>query len=239
MERKNLNITIRKTSRTLHIHHPRRIPPLMFHQVHDHHHPEWNNHQQMEQAVNIMIEKDPGAPLITRLRIIHPFEADLNLFLKLQWGSRLVKHAVKHNNLLNDGQHGSVPKRTSMDPVLLTQLTTDLCRILKHNVARFDNDASACNDRIIVNLGMLAARRCGMPPNAIKIHADCLKFMKAVYHQNYTWHIRTELQRNHLRTAFLNWTRQWRITSGLVNPRGHPDEHPGQSYSRQNTIQIT
>jgi hypothetical protein len=80
----------------------------------------WSN------AVNIIIEKDRGAPLITRLRIIHLFEADLNLFLKLQWGSRLVKHAVKHN-LFNDRQHGSVPKRTSMDPVLLTQLTTDLC----------------------------------------------------------------------------------------------------------------
>jgi hypothetical protein len=46
-----------------------------------------------------------------------------------------------------------------MDPIMLTQLTSDLCRILKHDLARFDNDASACYDRIIVALGMLAARR--------------------------------------------------------------------------------
>ena len=65
-----------------------------------------------------------------------------------------------------------------MDPIMLTQLTTDLCRILKHNLARFDNDASACYDRIIVNLGMLAARRCGMPLNAIQTHAEALQFMQ-------------------------------------------------------------
>jgi hypothetical protein len=59
-------------------------------------------------AVNIMIEKDQGRPKITRLRIIHLFEADLNFFLKIQWGSRLVRHADNHN-LLHTGQHGSVP----------------------------------------------------------------------------------------------------------------------------------
>ena len=128
-------------------------------------------------AVNIMIEKDKGTPKITRLRIIHLFEAHLNLFLKLQWGSRLVRHADKHS-LLNDGQHGSVPRRTAMDPIMLTELTTDLCRTLKHNLARFDNDASACYDRIIVALGMLAARRCGMPTNAVNTHASVLQHMK-------------------------------------------------------------
>jgi hypothetical protein len=40
---------------------------------------------------------------------------------------------------------------------MLTQLTTDLCQVLKHNMGRFDNDASACYDRIIVTLGILPA----------------------------------------------------------------------------------
>ena len=128
-------------------------------------------------AVNVMIEKDKGHPNITRLRIIHLFEADFNLFLTIQWGSRLVKRAVQQD-MLNDGQHGSVPKRSAMDPIILTELTNDLCRLMKHNIARFDNDASACYDRIIVTLGMLAARRCGMPDNAVSTHANCLKLMK-------------------------------------------------------------
>jgi hypothetical protein len=88
-----------------------------------------------------------------------------------------VKRAVKLD-LLNACQHGSIPGRTSMDPVMLTQLTTDLCRLLKVNLARFDNDASACYDRIIVMLGMLAARRCGMPANAVSTHAEALRLMK-------------------------------------------------------------
>ncbi len=129
------------------------------------------------QATNILIEKDPGNPKIHRLRIIHLFEADFNFFLKLQWGHRLVRHAEKLN-LLNEGQHGSRPGRTAMDPIMLIQLTTDLCRVLKTNLARFDNDASACYDRIIVALGMLAARQLGMPDNAIRTHAEALQFMK-------------------------------------------------------------
>ena len=73
----------------------------------------------------------------------------------------------------------------ALDPIMLTQPTTDLSRVLKHDLARFDNDASSCYDRIIVALGMLAARKCGMPTCAIQTHADALTFMwytvKTVY----------------------------------------------------------
>jgi hypothetical protein len=133
--------------------------------------PRWRN------AINVLIEKNPGTQCIHRLNIIHLFEADFNLFLKIVWGSRLVKQAVLLN-FLNDGQHGFVPCRTPMDPIMLTQLTTDLCHVLKINLARFDNDATACYDRIIVALGMMAARRCGMPENAIRTHATALQFMR-------------------------------------------------------------
>jgi hypothetical protein len=128
-------------------------------------------------ATNVMIEKDAGKPCIHRLRIVHLFEADYNFFLKLQWGHRLVRHACALD-LLHDSQHGSIPRRTAIDPIMLTQLTTDLCRVLRHDMARFDNDASACYDRIIVALGMLAARRCGMPKNAVRLHAEALQFMR-------------------------------------------------------------
>ncbi|KAI2512852.1 hypothetical protein MHU86_1641 [Fragilaria crotonensis] len=128
------------------------------------------------QATNVLIEKDKGQPKIHRLRIIHLFEADYNFFLKLQWGHRLIRRADKLN-LLNDGQYGSRPGRMAIEPVMLLQLTTDLCMVLKHNLARFDNDASACYDRIIVALAMLAARRCGMPEQSVQTHADVLRLM--------------------------------------------------------------
>lgn len=109
-----------------------------------------------------------------------PFEAeDFNFFLKLHWGHRLVRRALELD-LLHTDQHGSIPRRMAIHPVMLThQLTTDLCRVLKHDFARFDNDASTCYDRIIVALAMLAARKCGtMPCHAVQVHADALCFMR-------------------------------------------------------------
>ncbi|KAI2497422.1 hypothetical protein MHU86_17080 [Fragilaria crotonensis] len=142
-----------------------------------HRHRTWHRHPRWSQATNILIEKDLGNPNIHRLRIIHLFEADFNFSSNSNGVTDLVRHAEKLN-LLNEGQHGSRPGRTAMDPIMLIQLTTDLSRLLKTNLARFDNDASACYDRIIVALGMLAARRLGMPDNAIRTHAEALQFMK-------------------------------------------------------------
>lgn len=101
-----------------------------------------------------------------------------NFSLKRMCGHRLVRRAVDLN-LLHSCQHGSVPGHTSMDVIMLTQLSIDLCRISKQNLARFDNDASACCfNRIIVPLAMMAARRCGMPCNAVSMHAEALQFMR-------------------------------------------------------------
>lgn len=100
--------------------------------------PRWSN------AVNVLMEKDPGKPRINCLRIIDLFEADLNFFLKLQWGHRLVRRAIKLN-LLHDGQHGSIPhQHMALDPIMHTQLTMDLSRVLMHDFVWFDNDASSC-----------------------------------------------------------------------------------------------
>jgi hypothetical protein len=129
------------------------------------------------QAFNVHIEKDAGQPRINRLRIVHLFEADFNFFLKLQWGNRLVRRALSLD-LPHNGQHGCIPGRMALDPIMLTQLSSNLCRVLKHDYARFDNDSSSCYDCIIVGLGMLAARKCGMPPHAVRTHADALQFMK-------------------------------------------------------------
>ena len=112
-----------------------------------------------------------------------------------------------------------------MDPIMLTQLTTDLCRILKHDLARFDNDASVCYDRIIVALGMLAARRCGMPANAIRLHADDLQFMRYTVKQDSIWRLRVQLSRHSLCTPFWNRSRQLCLASGLAILSGTPSPY--------------
>ena len=46
-----------------------------------------------QQVESVLLEKDKGIPKISRLRIIHLFEADYNLFLKLIWGCCMIGRA--------------------------------------------------------------------------------------------------------------------------------------------------
>ena len=127
-----------------------------------------------------MIEKDTRSPRIQHLKIMHLFETDYSLLLKIMWGSQLVRRSV-NLNLLNDGQHDSVQGTTVMDPVMLNQLTMDSCHLLvKINYAPLDNDATACFlDRIIVAFGLLAAWHYGVPMDVVCTHeTKSLELMK-------------------------------------------------------------
>jgi hypothetical protein len=60
---------------------------------------QWNH------SVTPMIEKDKGKPFLTRLRIVHLFEADYNLFLKILFlGRRMLISNGKRFYALNDQQ---------------------------------------------------------------------------------------------------------------------------------------
>jgi hypothetical protein len=107
-------------------------------------------------SVTVMIEKDPGNPQIERLCVIHLFEADYNLSLKLLWGKQMV-YQGEDNNCFGKQQHGSQPLHQAINPVHLKTLTYDLTRILRTSLIMFDNDATGCLDRIIVSLAMIAA----------------------------------------------------------------------------------
>ena len=128
-------------------------------------------------SVTPLIEKDDGRPYLTRLRVIHLFEADYNLFLKIIFGRRMVKNA-ELANALNEQQHGSRPRRMTTDALFFARLEKDLIRQTKANSAHMDNDATGCYDRIVTSLGMIACRRLGVPENAIKCQADTLRLMR-------------------------------------------------------------
>jgi hypothetical protein len=61
-----------------------------------------------------MLEKEPGNPIINRLRIICLYEADYNLYLKIMWAHRLV-NIVEKEKLFDKSQSGDRPCRTSND----------------------------------------------------------------------------------------------------------------------------
>jgi hypothetical protein len=80
-------------------------------------------------SVTVMIEKDPGNPRIERLCVIHLFEADYNLSLKLIWGSRMV-YQGEDNNCFGKQQHGSRPRHQAINAVHMKTLTYNLTQIL-------------------------------------------------------------------------------------------------------------
>jgi hypothetical protein len=57
-------------------------------------------------AVSVKLEKDPGRPSLNRLRVIHLFEADYNLFLKIIWAKRLVAQGER-NGQSGEAQDGA------------------------------------------------------------------------------------------------------------------------------------
>jgi hypothetical protein len=94
-------------------------------------------------VTNVMIEKIPGKPLLNKLRVIHLFEANFNLCLRIQWGQRLMRQA-ESRKALGDQQFGSRKGKSSEEVVLYKVLTYELMRLTRTDGGTFDNDAKAC-----------------------------------------------------------------------------------------------
>jgi hypothetical protein len=135
--------------------------------------------QRWKHVTNVMLEKIPGKPRIDKLRVIHLFEADLNLYLGILWSRRLMWNAEDHQ-CLNDEQWGSRSGRMCSDVVLLKHFTYLMSHMTKTTLGTFDNDAKSCYDRIVVNLAMLISRTMGMTRDAAGLHAEFLR--QAEYH---------------------------------------------------------
>jgi hypothetical protein len=78
-----------------------------------------------------MIQKTPGISRIDRLRVIHIYEADYNLFFKIFWGRKLV-YSSDDNNLLNEGQYGSRPGKRCIDQVIKKSDGLSICSAYKN-----------------------------------------------------------------------------------------------------------
>jgi len=104
----------------------------------------------------------PGVPQTDKIRIIHLFEADYNLMLKLIWGQCLVQHA-EHLNAYSDSQYGSHPGRSAIDATAIRDTAFEYSRVTRNPMGLIDNDAAACYDRIVTNIAAIACQRLGLP----------------------------------------------------------------------------
>jgi hypothetical protein len=126
--------------------------------------------QRWQNSITTMIEKQPGCPRINKLRVIHLYEADYNLFLKIIWARRLVWHVHDHNKL-NEGQAGPRLGRNSIDVVIQKEMKYLYPTLTRTGLATMANDA------IICNLAMISSQFYGISKEAASTQAITLQHM--------------------------------------------------------------
>jgi hypothetical protein len=121
-----------------------------------------------------MIEKIPGVSRINKLRVIHIFEADYNLILKVIW-SRKTIWQVHNSELLNIGQSGSRPGCRAIDVAIQKEMKYTYSKMTRTPLLTIDNDAKSCFDRILCNVAMLISQYFGVDINACNLQSTNLE----------------------------------------------------------------
>jgi hypothetical protein len=130
-------------------------------------------YKRWEYILTCMLGKDSGIPRIHRLRVIHLYECDLNLLFSIFF--RELDQHCEDNYLINKGVYGCRPNRRAIDPVFVDVTQTEMAMVTRKPLVKFNNDATACFDRILVHLLNLCLRSYGMPKKLTKILGELLK----------------------------------------------------------------
>jgi hypothetical protein len=138
-----------------------------------------HSYSRWQRVANLMLEKDFGIPKIHRLRIIHLYEADLNLLMGIYFARVLVRH-IESNHRFNDGCYGNRAGLSAHEPVFVEELQNTICYLSRTNRLDQDNDATACYDRIPPNLANLVSGSNDMDQDLCTIHGATLDDMS--YH---------------------------------------------------------
>jgi hypothetical protein len=130
-------------------------------------------YKRWEYILTCMLGKDAGIPRIHRLRVIHLYECYLNLLFSLFF-KELDQHC-EDNYLINKGVYGCRPNRRAIDPVFVDVTQTEMAMVTRTTLVKFNNDATACFDRILVHLLNLCLRSFDMPKKLTAIMVELLR----------------------------------------------------------------
>jgi Reverse transcriptase (RNA-dependent DNA polymerase) len=129
----------------------------------------------MDKNFNLHDRKIKGCPRIDKLRVIHLFEADYNLLLKIVVWARKTIWNINDNNSIHDGQAGSRPGSRAIDVVIQKEMKYLYSTLTRSNMGTIDNDAKSCFDRILCNVATLISRYYGVPWCFRSMQAENLK----------------------------------------------------------------
>jgi hypothetical protein len=125
-----------------------------------------------KKVANFMIFKEPGNTKIHRLRVIHLYEADLNLILGVKW--RALTHHGIDNHLFSPWQFGGLPGRDALTPVFLEDIQLEISRASNTTLCCTNFDSTSCYDRIIPSIASLAGRSFGQHQSLCFVHVRFL-----------------------------------------------------------------
>ena len=115
-------------------------------------------------TVQTMIEKEPGAPWIHRLRIIELFDAQTNAGFQIFVGRHMIHHAVEQG-MLSAESYGSTPGKIATSALVQKVLCIDQLRIERRAGGIFDCNASGCYDRILPPVASVHLQALGLHRN--------------------------------------------------------------------------
>ena len=120
--------------------------------------------------------KDEDNIRIHRTRVIHIYEVDFNLMLGLKW--RVAVYQAEALKALNEGQYGSWPRRSAVDPVMLEEFQFEISRLSRLMLLQTNYDAMACYDRIIPKLAVIVSQKYGVHPKVTQANAKTLQYAR-------------------------------------------------------------
>jgi hypothetical protein len=126
---------------------------------------------------NFPLEKTPGFHLLSKLRVIHIYEADWGLIQKFFVSHKINKLACNSANVPID-QAGSRPGRSAIAMGTCKVIMYEIIRIQRLSGGVIYNDAKACYDRIIENLSNLALLQHGLQLPIAQLHATRFQQIK-------------------------------------------------------------
>ena len=112
-------------------------------------------------TVQTMLQKEPKAPWIHRLRIIELFDAQVNAGFQIFIGRRMIRTAVDGGQL-HEASYGSTPGQMATSAILQKILVMDQLRVERRAGGIFDCDATGCYDRILPPLASVHLRHLGL-----------------------------------------------------------------------------
>lgn len=129
-----------------------------------------------KRGVTVMLEKELGVNVVSKLRAILLMEADFNTTNKMIFGNRMLYNVRQHAMMPDEifSECGRTPVDGTMAKILFHDISRQFCQ----PAAIASVDASNCFDRICHAIASLVFQATGVPPPAVASMLRAIEEMK-------------------------------------------------------------